>query len=67
MVVAFALSTIATYVVLCVASAARLQRLRLGAVECYGEVLSGVLISAIGLAFGFWRSHRKRPRDAARR
>src|SRR5215472_17122522 len=49
---AFAASTIATYVALCVASVAGLQRLRLGAFERYGEVLSGSLIAAIGLAFG---------------
>src|SRR5262249_24645978 len=40
MSVAFAISTIATYVLLCVYSAAGLQRVRLGPLERYGEVLS---------------------------
>jgi hypothetical protein len=52
MAAAFALTTIATYVALCVASAASLQRLRLGPVERYGELLSGALIAAVGVAFG---------------
>ena len=52
MALGFALSTIATYVALCVTSVAGLQRLRLGNIERYGEVLSGALIVAIGLAFG---------------
>ncbi|MFN2460313.1 MAG: hypothetical protein ABR591_06470 [Candidatus Velthaea sp.] len=47
----FALTTIATYVALCVTSAAGLQRLRLGALEQYGEVLSGTLIAAVGVVF----------------
>lgn len=49
---AFAASTIATYVALSVASASGLQRLRLGSIERYGEVVSGVFIALIGLAFG---------------
>jgi nickel/cobalt transporter (NicO) family protein len=49
----FALSTIATYVVLCVYSTAGLQRAKLGAFERYGEVLSGAFIAAIGLVFLF--------------
>jgi ABC-type nickel/cobalt efflux system permease component RcnA len=48
----FALSTIATYVVLSVFSAEGLQRLNLGRFERYGEVLSGLLIAVIGLVFG---------------
>lgn len=52
MAVAFAASTIATYVVLCVGSTASLQRMNLARLERYGEVLSGGLIAAIGLAFG---------------
>lgn len=52
MAAAFAVSTIATYVALCVASVAGLQRLRLGPIERYGEVLSGALIAAVGLFFG---------------
>jgi nickel/cobalt transporter (NicO) family protein len=54
MSVVFALSTIATYVVLCVYSAAGLQRVRLGAIERYGEVLSGAFIALVGLAFWIW-------------
>jgi hypothetical protein len=54
MSVVFALSTIVTYVVLCVYSAAGLQRVRLGAVERYGEVLSGAFISVVGVAFWIW-------------
>lgn len=52
MAAAFAASTIATYVALCTASVTGLQRLRLGAFERYGEVASGALIAAVGLAFG---------------
>ncbi len=56
MAVVFALSTIATYVVLCVYSTAGLQRLRLGAFEIYGEVLSGAVIAGTGVIFGLWPS-----------
>jgi hypothetical protein len=52
MAVLFAASTIATYVVLSVYSASGLQRLNLGPLERYGEVLSGALIAAIGVVFG---------------
>jgi hypothetical protein len=52
MSIAFAISTIATYVVLSVYSASGLQRLNLGPVERYGEVISGGFIAAIGVAFG---------------
>lgn len=54
MAVLFAASTIATYVALSVSSAAGLQRLNLGPIERYGEVISGVFIVVIGLAFGAW-------------
>jgi ABC-type nickel/cobalt efflux system permease component RcnA len=54
MALVFAVSTIATYVVLCVYSTAGLQRVRLGAFERYGEVLSGAFIAAIGAAFWIW-------------
>jgi ABC-type nickel/cobalt efflux system permease component RcnA len=50
----FALSTIATYVLLCVYSTAGLQRARLGTFERYGEVLSGAFIALVGLAFWIW-------------
>jgi hypothetical protein len=52
--VVFAASTIGTYVLLCVCSTAGLQRVRLGPLERYGEVLSGALISAVGLVFLIW-------------
>lgn len=52
MSIAFAISTIATYVVLSVYSASGLQRIDLGPVERYGEVISGGFIAAIGVAFG---------------
>ena len=50
----FAASTIGTYVVLSVYSASGLQRLHLGPVERYGEVISGAFIAIIGLIFGIW-------------
>jgi putative Mn2+ efflux pump MntP len=50
----FAVSTILTYVVLCVFSTAGLQRIRFEAFERQGEVLSGVVIALIGLAFWHW-------------
>src|ERR1700733_234648 len=51
MSVVLAVSTIATYVLLCVYSTAGLQRINLGAFERYGEVLSGAFIAMVGLAF----------------
>jgi len=55
MSVVFAISTLATYVMLCVCSIAGLQRVRLGAAfERYGEVLSGALIAFVGVAFWIW-------------
>ena len=54
MAVVFALSTITTYVLLCVHATAGLHRLRLGAFERYGEVLSGAVIAVVGLIFGLW-------------
>jgi ABC-type nickel/cobalt efflux system permease component RcnA len=50
----FALSTIATYVLLCVTSTAGLRRVRYGALERYGEVLSGAFITLVGVAFWLW-------------
>ena len=50
----FAASTIATYVILCVASVAGLERVSLGPIERYGEVLSGAFIAVIGVAFWLW-------------
>jgi hypothetical protein len=54
MSIVFAISTIATYVLLCVCSSAGLQRVRLGAFERYGEVLSGAFIALVGVAFWMW-------------
>jgi hypothetical protein len=54
MALVFAISTIATYTLLCVYSTAGLQRVRLGAFERYGEVLSGASIALVGVAFGIW-------------
>jgi hypothetical protein len=51
MAVVFGLSTIATYVLLCLYSTAGLQRVKLGAIERYGEVLSGAFIALVGVAF----------------
>jgi hypothetical protein len=51
MAVVFAISTIATYMLLCVYSTAGLQRVRLGAFERYGEVLSGAFIALVGVTF----------------
>ncbi len=47
----FALSTIGTYVALCVVSTAGLQRVSLGPLERYGEVFSGVFIAVLGIVF----------------
>jgi ABC-type nickel/cobalt efflux system permease component RcnA len=53
MAVAFGISTIATYVLLCVYSTAGLQRVNLGSFEKYGEVASGAFIAIVGLVFLF--------------
>jgi nickel/cobalt transporter (NicO) family protein len=47
----FAISTTGTYVLLCVYSTSGLQRVRLGAFERYGELLSGAFIALVGVAF----------------
>jgi ABC-type nickel/cobalt efflux system permease component RcnA len=54
MSVVFAFSTIATYVLLCVYSTAGLQRVKLGSIERYCEVLSGAFIAVVGLVFWVW-------------
>jgi len=54
MAVVFAMSTIVTYVVLCVSSTAGLQRVKLGAFEQYGEVISGVFVALVGIVFWIW-------------
>jgi ABC-type nickel/cobalt efflux system permease component RcnA len=51
MAIAFGISTIATYVALCVYSTAGLQRVKLGSFERYGEVISGAFIALVGLVF----------------
>jgi ABC-type antimicrobial peptide transport system permease subunit len=51
MAVTFAACTIGTYVFLSVASARSLQRLNVGSLERYGEVLSGGFIALLGLTF----------------
>ena len=51
MATVFGASTIAAYVLLCVYSTAGSQRVRFGAVERYGEVLSGAFIAMVGLIF----------------
>ena len=43
-------SIVATYVILCEGSVASLQRVSLGPIERYGEVLSGAFIALIGVA-----------------
>jgi hypothetical protein len=50
----FALSTIATYVVLCVYSHGALEAVSLGPLERYGEVLSGASIAVVGAVFLLW-------------
>jgi ABC-type nickel/cobalt efflux system permease component RcnA len=54
MAVVFAISTIATYVILCVYSASGLQRVKLGPIERYGEVISGAFIALVGVIFWLW-------------
>ena len=54
MSVVFAVSTIATYMVLCVYSTVGLQRVRLGPLERYGEVMSGAFIALVGVVFWAW-------------
>lgn len=54
MSIVFAISTILTYVVLCVYSTVRLRRLHLGPLERYGEVISGIFIAFVGVVFWLW-------------
>jgi hypothetical protein len=51
MATVFAFSTIATYVLLCLASARGAQHVNLGPLERYGEVLSGGFIALLGIIF----------------
>ncbi len=50
----FAVSTIATYVVMCVYASRSLHQVRTHAFERYGEVLSGGFIVLLGLIFLIW-------------
>lgn len=54
MALVFAAATIVTYVVLCVSAFSALDRVDLGPFEKYGEVLSGALVTAVGIAFAVW-------------
>jgi hypothetical protein len=54
MAVVFAASTIATYVILSVYSAKGLQQIRFGSFERYGEIVSGLVIAAVGIVFWIW-------------
>jgi large-conductance mechanosensitive channel len=54
MAIVFAISTIATYVILCTYSTTRLQNTSFGVFENYGEVLSGAFIAFVGLFFWIW-------------
>jgi ABC-type nickel/cobalt efflux system permease component RcnA len=49
MAVVFAISTIATYVIMCLLGLKSLQRVFLGPFEKYGEVLSGLFVAAVGV------------------
>ena len=49
MAVVFALSTIVTYVAFCMTGVRGLQRMSLGPLEKYGEVLSGLFVAAVGI------------------
>ena len=51
MSICFAVSTIVTYVALCTLSTAVLERLHLGPLERYGEILSGLFIVVVGIVF----------------
>jgi len=51
MAVVFAASTILAYVLLCLYSTASLQSIKFGALERYGEVVSGAFIALVGPAF----------------
>lgn len=54
MAAVFALSTVATYVGLCLAGASGMQRIKLGRLEQYGEIISGAFIALLGLIFAFF-------------
>jgi ABC-type nickel/cobalt efflux system permease component RcnA len=55
MAIVFGACTIATYIVLCFLAVSGLERIALGKLERYGEVISGAFIAVIGIAFLFLR------------
>ena len=54
MALVFAASTVATYVLLSVYSAAGIRKIRFGRFEAYGEVASGSIIAVLGAVFWIW-------------
>ena len=54
MSIVFALSTIATYAIVCVYSAKTLRKMSFGPLERYGEVISGGLVASVGVVFLIW-------------
>jgi putative Mn2+ efflux pump MntP len=54
MAILFAISTIATYIILCVYSTVLLRNVKFAAFEQYGEILSGSFIAVIGVVFLIW-------------
>jgi len=54
MAAVFAACTIGTYVLLCISSTVGFRHLSFGALERYGEILSGAVIAMVGLAFWLW-------------
>lgn len=54
MALVFAAATIGTYIALCVSALSALDRVDLGPFEKYGEVLSGALVTAVGIVFAVW-------------
>ena len=54
MALVFAASTIATYILLSVYSAKGLQQIGFGRFERYGEIVSGLVIVAVGVIFWIW-------------
>ena len=49
MSIVFAVSTIATYVVMCTLGVRGLRQTSFGSLERYGEVLSGLFVAAFGV------------------
>jgi len=54
MALVFAAATTGTYVILSVYSAQGLGQIRFGRFERYGEICSGLIIVAVGIAFWIW-------------